>query len=62
MNPEHHIAIDMAAHGMVSGTLAEWPLLKSAMKAAGVDYPDGTTAAQLKQICRELWTKHQPKT
>lgn len=62
MNPEHRIEIDMAARGMVSGTLAEWPLLKTALKAAGADHPDSTTAAQLKQICRDLWINQQPKT
>lgn len=62
MIPQHRIEIDMAARGMVSGTLAEWPLLKSALKAAGMDYPDSTTAAQLKQVCRDLCWKPYSKS
>jgi hypothetical protein len=31
----HKIAIEMAAHGNISGTLSEWPYLREAFKEYG---------------------------
>lgn len=51
------LQIEMAAAGCVSGTLAEWPHLKAALRRWGVQLPDSTTARELKRECLKL-TQH----
>ncbi len=48
------LQIMQAAHGMISGTLAEWPALKSALNNLGVIVLDDTPARELQRICASL--------
>lgn len=52
------IQIDHAARGMVSGTLAEWPHLKSALRRRGISLPDSASAMELKRICAVWWEEN----
>jgi hypothetical protein len=48
-----NIQIEQAAHGMVSGTLAEWPMLKWALfEEYDILLPDETPARTVRNICR----------
>lgn len=53
------LQIEQAAHGMVSGTLAEWPHLKSALRKRGIDLPNHTSADELKGICKAYFERGQ---
>jgi len=48
------VQIEMAAKGCISGTLSEWPLLKSVLKELGYDLPDHTASITLSRLCRKL--------
>jgi hypothetical protein len=48
------IQIEMAALGAISGTLAEWPHLKHALRQLGYHLPDHTHAIELRELCREI--------
>lgn len=53
------LQIRMAARGFVSGTLAEWPHLKAALRKRGVCLPDSTTSETMRDICVQLLTKQE---
>jgi hypothetical protein len=44
--------IEMAAKGCVSGTLAEWPLLKLALKNRGIDMLETANAKEMRDVCK----------
>jgi len=46
------LQIEMAANGCVSGTLAEWPHLKSALRKRGIRMLDNAPAEDIKAVCR----------
>ncbi len=48
------VQIEMAAKGCISGTLSEWPHLKSVLRKAGYDLPGHTSAFTLTKLCKEL--------
>lgn len=45
------IQIEMAAKGHVSGTLAEWPHLKHALRKRGINLPDTANAQEMRDAC-----------
>lgn len=45
------IQIEMAAKGHVSGTLAEWPHLKHALRKRGTNLPDTANAQEMRAAC-----------
>ena len=53
-NSESHemIQIEMAARGCISGTLTEWPHLKSALRKRGIRMLDTATAEEMRKVCR----------
>ena len=51
---EYLLQIEQAARGSVSGTLAEWPLLKVALSHYGHDLPDTTPASEVRRVCQQL--------
>jgi len=54
------VQIDHAARGMVSGTLAEWPHLKAALRRRGIFLPDSANARELQRICEVWWNENMP--
>jgi hypothetical protein len=46
------IQIEMAAKGCVSGTLKEWPHLKSALRKRGVRMLDTANAQEMTAVCK----------
>jgi hypothetical protein len=44
--------IEMAAQGCVSGTLAEWPHLKHALRKRGVRMLDTATGDEMRKVCK----------
>ena len=44
--------IEMAAQGCVSGTLAEWPHLKHALRKRGVKMLDTANAEDMRRVCQ----------
>jgi hypothetical protein len=56
MTPSAHelLQIQQAAKGCVSGTLAEWPYLKDALKVQGIFLPDSAPASELVKVCK-VW-------
>lgn len=49
-----NIQIGLAAMGCISGTLAEWPHLKTALRAKGYNLPDTMPAIELVNLCRDI--------
>ncbi len=45
------LAIEMAAHGAVSGTLSEWPVLLSALRKMGCYVTRATRADHARELC-----------
>lgn len=45
------LQIEMAAKGCVSGTLDEWPHLKSALRKRGIHLDGSTQSVEIKRIC-----------
>ncbi len=54
LSERERIALEMAAAGSVSGTLAEWPVLAAAFRVLGEDVPLCTGALELKARVREI--------
>jgi hypothetical protein len=53
------IQIEQAAAGCVSGTLAEWPHLKSALRRRGIKLSDSTTADKVREVCKQYLTEQK---
>lgn len=49
-----NLQIEQAAKGCCSGTLAEWPCLKAALKRLGHDLPDSATGMELIRLCIKI--------
>ena len=45
------LQITEAARGCISGTLAEWPHLKHALRKRGIKLPNTAAAPQLNVVC-----------
>lgn len=54
LSPSDTAQIRLAAQGMISGTLREWPLLKAALLKCGINLHDGATREQIIPICQDL--------
>ena len=52
------IQIEMAAKGCVSGTLAEWPHLKSALRKRGIQMLDTANTQEMRAVC-QFWLSTQ---
>ena len=54
MDPREHemLQIEMAAMGCVSGTLAEWPHLRSALRKRGISMLNTATADEMRAVCK----------
>lgn len=48
------VQIETAAQGCISGTLSEWPHLKSALRKLGYDLPDCSSADTVKHLCQKI--------
>jgi hypothetical protein len=44
--------IEMTAKGCISGTLAEWPLLKLALKNRGIEMLETASAKEMRDVCK----------
>lgn len=53
------LQIEVASKGCISGTLAEWPHLKQALRKLGYSLPDFTLAGELRDICKEILDKQK---
>lgn len=51
---QQRLQIEQAAHGMVSGTLKEWPHLIHALRARGVRLDKHASAQQVREVCIAL--------
>lgn len=49
--------IRLAANGLISGTLREWPLLDIALKKAGINLHGSATRSEIIPICEDLLLK-----
>lgn len=50
----HRQQLEQAAHGMVSGTLREWPELRLALQANGIILPPWADSHTVQAACRSL--------
>lgn len=53
--------IRMAAQGLISGTLREWPLLDKALRKSGINLHGGATRSEIIPICQDLLTQLEEK-
>lgn len=53
-NDQSRVQIEQAAKGCISGTLSEWPHLKSALRKCGYDLHDSSSAKTVSLLCRKI--------
>lgn len=51
---QERIQIEQAAAGCISGTLAEWPHLKAALRKRGCRIMDSEPAESLREVCKTI--------
>jgi len=54
LSEQHTLALEMAANGSVSGTLAELPVLREAFRLAGVPHNDDMHAGDMRRQAMDL--------
>lgn len=56
----HRLALESAAHGLVSGTLSEWPVLAAALRAAGRPLPNTARTEEMRAAARAALGEEAP--
>jgi hypothetical protein len=57
LSPTDMAQIRLAAQGMISGKLREWPLLDRALKKCEINLHGSATRSEIIPICQDLLTK-----